>query len=37
MLLNDAVDDTEDDAVDGEREGVSDFVEFSDVEEAAEE
>lgn len=36
-LLNDAVDDAEDDAVDGERDGVSDFVEFKDVEEAAEE
>lgn len=36
-LLIEAVDDTEDDAVDGERDGVRDFVEFKDVEEAVEE
>lgn len=36
-LLYDDVDETEDDAVDGERDGVRDFVELSDVEEAAEE
>ena len=36
-LLNDAVDDAEDDAVEGDREGVRDFVEFIEVEEAAEE
>lgn len=36
-LLNDAVDEAEDDAVDGERDGVRDFVEFMEVEDAAEE
>lgn len=36
MLLYDAVD-ADDDAVDGDRDGVKDFVEFKDVEEAAEE
>lgn len=36
MLLYEAVD-TEDDAVDGDRDGVKDFVEFKDVEEAVEE
>lgn len=36
MLLYEAAD-TEDDAVDGDRDGVKDFVEFKDVEEAAEE
>lgn len=36
-LLNDAVDDAEDDAVDGDRDGVRDFVEFIEVEDAAEE
>lgn len=36
-LLYDAVEDVEVDVVDGERDGVRDFVEFKDVEEAAEE
>lgn len=36
MLLYEAVE-AEDEAVDGDRDGVKDFVEFKDVEEAAEE
>lgn len=36
-LRYESVDDTKDDAVEGERDGVKDFVELSDVEEATEE